>query len=75
MIASFPIGPSLRPALVLAGTGTARLITFPGPVNADPVACLVVPPGGAVKALARAGFARKKVRADDCHPQSGKKTG
>jgi hypothetical protein len=52
-----------RTALVLAAAG--RLITFSGPVNPDSVTCPVVSGADAVEALARVGFARKKVRADD----------
>jgi hypothetical protein len=63
MIASAPSPPLPRTALVLAAVG--RLIVFSASVNADSVACPVVPAARAVQALAEAGLARKKVRADD----------
>lgn len=63
MIASASNRPLPRAALILVGA--AQLITFSVPVNADPGACPVVSAVGTVKALARAGFAQKKVRADD----------
>jgi hypothetical protein len=59
MIACASNQPLPRSALVLAGA--AQLITFPVPVHADPGACPVVPTVAAVKALARACFAQKKV--------------
>ena len=59
MVASASNRPLPPAARVLAGA--AQLITFPVPVNADPGACPVVSAVAAVKALARACFAQKKV--------------
>ena len=63
MIAAAPNRLLPRAALVVADA--AQLIAFSGPVNPDSVGCPVLSAVGAVKALARPGFAQKKVKADD----------